>query len=51
LVLIGQDMDKKQIIKDLQNCLCTKEELEQWKAGFSFEDNWPVWETAKTETV
>ena len=51
LVLIGQDMDKKKIIKDLQNCLCTKEELEQWKAGFSFEDNWPVWETAKTETV
>lgn len=51
LVLIGQDMDKKQITKDLQNCICTKEEIEQWKAGFSFEDNWPVWETAKTEMV
>jgi G3E family GTPase len=44
LVLIGQDMDKEQIINDLQNCLCTADEIKQWKSGFVFEDNFPLWE-------
>ena len=49
LVLIGQDMDKEQITADLQNCLCTKEEIEQWESGFVFEDTFPVWETKNIE--
>lgn len=51
LVLIGQDMDKEQITTDLQNCLCTKEEIVQWKSGFVFEDNFPLWETKSSETA
>lgn len=51
LVLIGQDMNKEQITTDLQNCLCTKEEIVQWKSGFVFEDNFPLWETKSSETA
>jgi len=51
LVLIGQDMDREQITNDLQDCLCTEEEIMQWKAGFVFEDHFPIWETVKSETI
>lgn len=37
-------MDKEQIINDLQNCLYTADEIKQWKSGFVFEDNFPLWE-------
>ncbi|MBD0400085.1 GTP-binding protein [Flammeovirga sp. EKP202] len=42
LVIIGQDMDEAQIIKDLDECIATEDELKtlRWKLGY--EDNWPV---------
>jgi G3E family GTPase len=42
LVFIGQAIDKEQIIKDLQTCLCTEQEIKQMKSNFTFEDNWPL---------
>ncbi|MBA2613068.1 MAG: GTP-binding protein [Bacteroidetes bacterium] len=42
LVFIGQEMDKEQIMKDLQTCLCTAHEIKQMKANIKFEDNWPL---------
>jgi G3E family GTPase len=42
LVFIGQDMNKKQIEAELQDCLCTAEEINKWKLGLFVEDNWPV---------
>lgn len=35
LVLIGQDLDREKILKDLENCLCTDEEISQinWEQG------------------
>ena len=42
LVFIGQDMDEKQIRAELENCLCTPEEIEQmWNKKF-IEDAWPL---------
>ncbi|MTI30476.1 GTP-binding protein [Xanthovirga aplysinae] len=42
LVFIGQNMDKEKILLDLENCLCTKQEVEKinWENGN--EDFWPV---------
>jgi len=42
IVFIGQEMDEKQIILDLDNCLLNDEALEKekWKQGY--DDNWPV---------
>ncbi len=42
IVFIGQDMNEKQIISDLEACLATEEELltQKWKEGY--EDEWPV---------
>lgn len=42
IVFIGQDMDEKQIKKDLDACLATAEELasKHWMKGY--EDNWPI---------
>jgi G3E family GTPase len=42
LVLIGQDMNKEQIITDLQNCLCSEDEIQQWQTGGAFEDKWII---------
>ena len=42
LVIIGQDMDKEQITKELNECLCTVDELLMWQDGDHFEDPWPV---------
>lgn len=43
LVFIGQDMDKEKIIRDLQDCLCTPEELLKLQAkNFSAEDDFPI---------
>lgn len=42
LVLIGQDMDEMQIRKDLENCLCTSEEIKMMWNGKFQEDQWPL---------
>lgn len=43
LVFIGQDMDEQQIRLDLENCLCSEEELKMLKNGsFSQDDSWPI---------
>lgn len=42
IVFIGQDLNKEEIIKDLQSCLATDEEIKigKWKKGYV--DRWPV---------
>lgn len=42
LVIIGQALDKAQITKDLNECLCDDQELKQWKNGEHFNDPWPI---------
>lgn len=42
LVIIGQSLDKAQITKDLNECLCNDYELGQWQKGEHFNDPWPV---------
>ena len=42
LVFIGQDMDKEQIFKDLEKCLCTQEEIDQLDYEAELQDHWPV---------
>ena len=42
LVFIGQDMDKDQILADLEKCLLTEVEILGMKAGAEFQDNWPL---------
>jgi G3E family GTPase len=42
LVIIGQDMDRETIEKELNDCLCTASEIEMMRKGVKFEDNWPV---------
>ena len=39
---IGQDLNKKEMISDLDSCLANEIELisEKWKQGY--DDNWPV---------
>lgn len=42
LVLIGQDMDKNEIIAELEECLCTEQEIVQMEQKAKpFEDAWP----------
>ena len=42
LVFIGQEMDEEKIVKDLNECLLSDQELEEidWETGF--EDSWPL---------
>ncbi|MBC6409889.1 MAG: GTP-binding protein [Ekhidna sp.] len=42
LVLIGQDMDKEKITKDLNDCLLTDFEIVGMQSGNGFEDDWPI---------
>lgn len=42
LVIIGQDMDKEQILQELEACLLDKYELADFLNGETFEDNWPI---------
>lgn len=42
LVIIGQQMDREQINKDLNECLCNDEEILIWENGGHFEDQWPI---------
>jgi G3E family GTPase len=41
LVIIGQDMNHKQIEQELNDCLMSEEEIQDWKAGYHFKDPWP----------
>lgn len=41
LVFIGQDMDKGQILADLEKCLINKEEEKQFENGLRFSDPFP----------
>jgi len=38
LVFIGQELDKEEIIADLENCLLQDEELIMWQAKIKFTD-------------
>lgn len=51
LVFIGQDMAKDEIVASLSKCLCTPKEIEDWKAGKTFEDNWPVFQMPEVDVV
>lgn len=41
LVLIGQDIDSTVILKELNNCLLTEDEIELYHSGHGFKDPWP----------
>jgi G3E family GTPase len=43
LVFIGQHLDKKGMIAELEKCILTKEEIEKWKnQSFPTQDQWPI---------
>jgi len=42
LVIIGQDLDKENIINQLDACLCDEKEYLTQTKLIAFEDNWPV---------
>lgn len=43
LVFIGQDLEEDLIRAELEACLCTEAEINQWKRGvFPQEDSWPI---------
>ncbi|MBM3279836.1 MAG: GTP-binding protein [Candidatus Handelsmanbacteria bacterium] len=44
LVFIGQDMAVETIRRELEGCLSTPEEMEEYRRGGVFEDPWPQWE-------
>lgn len=44
LVIIGQDLDKTQIISELTDCLCTEQEILHMEKMGRFTDPFPVWQ-------
>lgn len=43
LVFIGQDLEEDLIRAELEACLCTETEINQWKRGvFPQQDSWPI---------
>lgn len=42
LVFIGQDLDKEQIMIDLQKCLCTDHEIEHIDWEYGQDDSWQI---------
>lgn len=42
LVIIGQDLNKKLIENQLEECLCNEEEINEWKQGKILKDEWPI---------
>ena len=42
LVIIGQDLDKELILKELNSCLCTNQEIIQMEKQVKFQDPFPV---------
>jgi G3E family GTPase len=43
LVIIGQDLEKDRITRELQSCLCTEKEITAMEKGLSFTDPFPVY--------
>jgi len=41
LVFIGQEMDMEGILADLEDCLCTAEEIKAMQQGYTFNDPFP----------
>jgi G3E family GTPase len=41
LVIIGQELDKDEIISELQACLCTENEVKDMEVGLRFKDPFP----------
>jgi len=44
LVIIGQAIDKSQIIKEMETCLCTDKEIRDMEVGLRFKDSFPVFD-------
>lgn len=42
LVIIGQQLDREQITRELTECLCDEEEIQMWEDGVHFDDSWPI---------
>lgn len=42
LVIIGQDLNREQIVADLNGCLCNDEEIEQMNLKYAFKDPFPA---------
>lgn len=45
LVFIGQHLNKQELQKKLENCLCTDGEIDTYHRGGIFKDPWPKWES------
>lgn len=43
LVFIGQNMNKLEMYKKLESCLCTDKEVALYHEGYMFQDPWPEW--------
>ena len=41
LTVIGMETDRNAFMSELQNALCTEQEIADWQAGASFSDPWP----------
>lgn len=41
LTIIGMETDRNAFMSELQNALCTEQEITDWQAGASFSDPWP----------
>ena len=41
LVIIGQDLDKEMITKELEACICTEDEIKHWENKGKFKDPFP----------
>ena len=44
LVIIGQEMDKEAILKEMEVCLCTEKEIRDMEAGMRFKDPFPLYD-------
>ena len=42
LVIIGQDLDKETIVRELTDCLCTDAEIRDMEVGLPFKDPFPL---------
>ena len=40
LTVIGNEADLDYFVDALKKCFCTRDEIDAWKAGASFEDPW-----------
>lgn len=45
LVIIGRELDKEKIHRELEACLCNEEEIISYQKGGQFSDTWPLEET------